>query len=146
MTSCPQKIYIALQNVFVYHLLKGIFIVVILFKKVLKSLKGMNTLVYSVYNGKGYFTVFADKLNNNTTPIRWFQQQLDGRLPVWVCYRVCDWLCLSFMTYPWAAEGAGGEARRGSTNRPRPVAKTSDNTQRSRGNLKDQPVACNVFQ
>ncbi len=28
------------------------------------------------------------------------------------------------VTYPWAAEGAGGEARGGSANRPRPVAQT----------------------
>ena len=31
-------------------------------------------------------------------------------------------------TYPWAAEGAGGEARGGSANRPRPVARTHTHT------------------
>lgn len=35
---------------------------------------------------------------------------------------------LRVVTYPWAAEGAGGEARGGSTNRPRPVAQTRKNT------------------
>lgn len=44
------------------------------------------------------------------------------------------------VTYPWAAEGAGGEARGGSTNRPRPVAQTRKNTHRGRGNLWDQHV------
>lgn len=34
------------------------------------------------------------------------------------------------MTYPWAAEGAGGEARGGSANRPRPVARTHTRGQR----------------
>lgn len=44
------------------------------------------------------------------------------------------------VTYPWAAEGAGGEARGGSTNRPRPVAQTRKNTHRGRGNWWDQHV------
>lgn len=47
---------------------------------------------------------------------------------------------LGVMTYPWAAEGAGGEARGGSTNRPRPVAQTCKNTHRGRSNLWDQHV------
>lgn len=44
------------------------------------------------------------------------------------------------VTYPWAAEGAGGEAGRGSTNRPRPVAQTRKKKHRGRGNLSDQRV------
>lgn len=45
---------------------------------------------------------------------------------------------LRVVTYPWAAEGAGGETGGGSTNRPRPVAQTGKNTNRGRGNLWDQ--------
>lgn len=32
------------------------------------------------------------------------------------------------LTYPWAAEWAGGEARGSSANRPRPVTQTHKNT------------------
>ena len=32
------------------------------------------------------------------------------------------------VTYPWAAEGAGGEAGGGAANRPRPVAQGGKNT------------------
>lgn len=32
------------------------------------------------------------------------------------------------VTYPWAAEGAGGQAGGGSANRPRPVRRTHKNT------------------
>ena len=71
---------------------------------------------------------------------------------VCVCVCVCVFVCvrgresaLRVVTYTWAAERAGGEARGGSTNRPRPVAKSHKNTNRGRSNLwvpSCVPVTC----
>lgn len=59
-----------------------------------------------------------------------------------VCVFGCE---LRITTHPWAAERAGGETRGGSTNRPRPVVQTCENTQEN-SNLWYQHMTCYVFE